>query len=101
MTKLVQEMLRDEVIQESASLWASPVVLVKKKNGTPHFCVDYQHLNAVTHKDTFPLPRIDDLLDQTQGKKMFFMLDAKRGYWQIKVHKSSREKTAFVTFDEL
>ena len=101
MTKLVQEMLRDEVIQESASPWASPVVLVRKKDGTLRFCVDYRRLNAVTHKDTFPLPRIDDLLDQMEGKKIFSTLDAKRGYWQIKVQEESREKTAFVTFDGL
>ena len=100
MTKLVQEMLRDEVIQESASPWASPVVLVRKKDGTLRFCIDYLHLNAVTHKDTFSLPRINDLLDQMQGK-IFSTLDAKRGYWQIKVHEPSREKTIFVTFDGL
>ena len=101
MTKMVQEMLLDDVIQESASPWASPVVLVKKKDGTLRFCVDYRRLNAVTHKDTFPLPRIDDLLDQMQGKKVFSTLDAKRSYWQIKVREPSREKTAFVTFDGL
>lgn len=60
----------------------------------------YQRPNAVTHKDTFPLPRINDLLDQMQGK-IFSTLDAKRGYWQIKVHETSRKKTAFVTFDGL
>ena len=55
----------------------------------------------MTHKDMFPLPRINDLLDQMQGKKIFSTLDARRGYWQIKVHETSREKTAFVTFDWL
>ena len=100
-TRMVQEMLKDGVIQESASPWASPVVLVKKKDGTLRFCVDYRRLNAVTHKDTFPLPRIDDLLDQMQGKKVFSTLDAKRGYWQIKVQEESKEKTAFVTFEGL
>ena len=100
-TRMVQEMLKDGVIQESASPWASPIVLVKKKDGTLRFCVDYRRLNAVTHKDTFPLPRIDDLLDQMQGKKVFSTLDAKRGYWQIKVQEESKEKTAFVTFEGL
>ena len=100
-TRMVQEMLKDGVIQESASPWVSPAVLVKKKDGTLRFCVDYRQLNAVTHKDTFPLPRIDDLLDQMQGKKVFSTLDAKQGYWQIKVQEESKEKTNFVTFEGL
>ncbi len=70
-------MLDSEVIQESSSPWASPVVLVRKKDGTLSFCVDYRRLNAVTRKDTFPLSRIDDLLDQLHGKKAFSTLDAK------------------------
>ena len=100
-TKVVQEMLKGEVIQESASPWASPVVLVRKKDGGLRFRVDYRQLNAVTHKDTFPLPRIGDLLDQLKGKNIFTTLDAKQGYWQIRVQKESQEKTAFVTFDGL
>ena len=77
---LVGEMLSNGVKRESASPWASPVVLVKKKSGDPRFCVDYRRLNAVTRKDVFPLPRIDDLLDQLGGKKVFSTLDAKSGY---------------------
>ena len=77
MSRMVKEMLRDDVIKESASPWASPVVLVRKKDGSLRFCVDYRRLNAVTHKDSFPLPRIDNLLDQMQGKKVFSTLDAK------------------------
>ena len=72
---------------------------MKKKDGILRFCIDYRRLNAVMHKDTFPLLRIDDLLDQMRGKKVFFTLDVKRGYWQIKVHDDSRQKTAFVTFE--
>ena len=90
---LVDEMLRGGVIRESAS----PVVLVKKKSGDLRFCVDYRRLNAVTRKDVFPTPRIDDLLDQIGGKKVFSTLDAKSGYWQIQMESSSREKTAFIT----
>ena len=93
-------MLASDIIQESSSPWASPVVLVHKDN-TLRFCVDYQRLNAVTRKDVFPIPRIDDLLDQLKGKKAFSTLDVKCGYWQIKVMEESREKTAFVTFDGL
>jgi len=80
---MVQEMLKGEVIQESVSPWASSVVLVRKKDGALCFCIDYRRLNAVTSKDTFPLPRIDDLLDQLKGKNIFTTFDAKRGYWQI------------------
>ena len=87
-------MLRTGVIQPSTSQWASPVVLVRKKDGSLHFCIDYRSLNAVTKADVFPLPRIDDLLNQL-GKSKFFSTLA--GYWQIKVQPESREKTAFVT----
>ena len=95
--RMVQEMLDAGVVQESSSPWASPIVLVKKKNGEMRFCVDYRRLNAVTRKDVFPLPRIDDLLDQLKGKTVFSILDAKSGYWQIKMERESQEKTAFVT----
>jgi len=97
MSRLVDEMLSGGVIRESASPWASPVVLVKKKSGDLRFCVDYRRLNAVTRKDVFPLPCIDDLLDQLGGKRLFSTLDAKSGYWQIRMAPASVEKTAFAT----
>ena len=86
------------VIQPSQSPWASPVVLVRKKYGTHHFCVDYRSLNAVTKTDTYPLPRIDDLLDQLSHAKFFSTLDLAVGYWQIKVHPDSQPKTAFACY---
>ena len=85
------------MIQPSNSPWASPVVLVRKKDGTHRFCVNYWELNSVTRADTFPLPRIDDLLDQLGKSAYFSTLDLATGYWQIRVHPNSQEKTAFVT----
>ena len=73
------------------------MVLVRKKDGTLRFCVDYRGLNSVTKLDQFPLPRIDDLLDQLGKSRYFTTLDLASGYWQIRVDKPSREKTAFVT----
>ena len=93
----LEEMQASNVIQPSSSPWASPVVLVRKKDGTLRFCVDYRGLNSVTKLDQFPLPRIDDLLDQLGEAHYFTTLDLASGYWQIRVDKPSREKTAFVT----
>ena len=95
--KQLHKMQRDGVIQPSQSPWASPVVLVQKKDGSQRFCVDYRGLNSVTKLDTFPLPRIDDLLDQLGESKYFSTLDLASGFWQIRVHPNSQEKTAFVT----
>jgi len=79
-------MQKAAVIQPSNSPWASPVVLVKKKDGSLHFCVDYCKLNSVTKADSFPLPRIDDILDQLGQSKCFTTLDLKSGYWQVQIH---------------
>ena len=75
----------------------NPVVMVRKKNSSHRFCVDYRGLNAVTKTDMFPLPRIDDLLDQLGGAKFFSTLDMASGFWQIQMDPHSREKTAFAT----
>ena len=81
--------------------WLSPVVMVKKKDGQLRFCVDYRRLNAITHKDVFPMSRIDDMLDQLSGKKIFTTLDAKLGYWQVPLEETSRSKTAFIASNKL
>ena len=99
--QLLKEMQEANVIQPSKSPWASPVVLVRKKDGTLRFCVDYRKLNELTKADTFPLPKIDDLLDQLGKSKYFSTLDLKSGSWQIKVHPSSQEKMAFTTHQGL
>jgi len=82
------------VIEKSFSLWVSPAIL-KKKNGVLKFCVDYRKLNAVTVKDSYPLPRIDDLLDQLSGNAWFTILDLKSGYWKIEIRPEDNEKMAF------
>ena len=90
----LQKMLEQNVIRPSNSPWASPVV---RKNGSLRFCVDYRSLNSVTKPDRFPLPRIDDMLDQLGEMKYFSTLDLASGYWQVRMSRMSREKTAVVT----
>ena len=94
---IIDEQLKAGIIRPSSSPWASPLVYVKKKDGTIRPCVDYRKLNAVTQFDSFPLPRIDDCLDCLDGSSYFSTLDLQSGYWQVEVKESDREKTAFRT----
>lgn len=93
----VEKMLQKGVVQPSESPWASPVVLVRKKDDSWRFCVDYRRLNKITKKDVYPLPRIDDTLDCLKGAQFFSSMDLYSGYWQINVDEADREKTAFIT----
>ncbi|GFU15187.1 retrovirus-related Pol polyprotein from transposon 297 [Trichonephila clavipes] len=93
----VLKMLDEGIVQPSESPWSSPVVLVRKKDGSWRFCVDYRKLNSVTKKDVYPLPRIDDTLDCLKGAKFFSSMDLRSGYWQIEIDKADREKMAFIT----
>lgn len=79
----IEDMLDKDVIGPSSSPWASPVVLLTKKDGKPRFAIDLRKLNRVTRKDAYPLPRIDDILDSLRGSTWFSSLDVKWGYWNI------------------
>lgn len=86
-----------DLIEPSSSPWASPVVLAPKADGSYRFCVDYRRLNAVTIRDTYPLPRMDDCIDSLGEAKIFSTLDANWGYWQIPIAEEDRDKTTFTS----
>ena len=96
-SRMIEEMEGQGVVQPSMSPWASPVVLVPKKDGSKRFCIDYRRLNALTKRDVYPLPRIDDILDAAGGAKYFTSLDLASGYWQVELDQDAREKSAFTT----
>ena len=95
--KTLKSMKDAGVIEPSNSDWASPPVLVRKKDNSWRNCIDFRALNAVTVKDAYPLPRIDDCIDGLAGKELFCTLDMNSGYWQIPIAPEDRHKTAFIT----
>lgn len=92
----VDDMLKNGVIEPSLSRWISPVVLVKKKDKTYRFAVDYRKLNAVTKPQNFPLPRLDDALDVLKDGVIFSVMHLRSGFWQVKLHDETKEKSAFI-----
>lgn len=91
----LQRWLKDGIIEQSISPYASQMVVVRKKDGKIRLCVDYRELNSRTVKDAFPLPKINEALESLKGSKYFICLDLTQGYLQVSVHQEDREKTAF------
>lgn len=93
----LQQMLQARVIQPSSSEWGSPPVLVRKRDGSVRWCVDYRALNNVTVKDVYPLPLVEDCMDMLSGNVWYSKLDANSAYWQIRIKPEDCKKTAFLT----
>ena len=93
----VEKMLKMNIIEPTDSDWSSPIVLVKKPDGTERFCVDYRKLNKVTVKDNYPMPSVESKLNKLHGCKFFTTLDCTSGYWQIKMTDRAKKLISFVT----
>lgn len=95
--EILTNLLKIGMIVPSSSPWGSSSILVKKPDNSNRLVNDYRDLNAVTIRDTFPIPRIDDITDYTAGASVFTTIDLTSGFWQIEIEPESREKTAFAT----
>ena len=93
--KQIEDLLEKKFIRPSASPWGAPVLLVNKKDGSSRLCVDYRQLNKLMIKNKYPLPRIDDFLDQLRGPSVFSKIDLRSGYHQILVKPEDIHKTTF------
>ena len=94
---LVEDMVQNAFARPSNSPWSSPIVLVKKKDNSTRFCVDYRRVNEITRKDAYPIPRIEETFDLLAGAKYFSCVDLASGYWQVELEEEDKEKTAFST----
>ena len=96
----IDKLLKQGIIEESTSPWSSPIVLVRKKDGSVRFCIDFRKLNNITTKDAFPIPRIDDIFDHLSQAEYYTTIDFKAGYFQVGLDPKDRPKTAFSTRDQ-
>lgn len=97
--RLVREMIVEGVIRPSSSPYSASVLLIKKSDGSWRFCVDYHALNAVTIKDRFPIPIMEELFDELTGAQVFSKLDLRAGFHQVRIHSPDIEKTTFKTHE--
>ena len=88
-------MLDGGAIHPSQSPWCNAVVLVRKKDGSLHFCIDFWRLNAKTKKDSYPLPRMQETMESMVCTRYFSCMDLKSGFWQVKMSEKARQYTAF------
>ncbi|CAK9817732.1 Transposon Ty3-I Gag-Pol polyprotein [Anthophora plagiata] len=95
---IIKELLDRKIIRSSTSQYCSPIVLIKKKSGQYRMAVDYRNLNKLTLKDHFPIPRIDDQIDELRDKVYFTQLDLRDAFHHISLHENSRKYTSFITF---
>jgi len=95
--KILTELLEIGIIEPSKSEWASPVCLVRKKDGTFRFCVDYRRVNAVSRKNAFPIPDMTSSLDSLQGNCYFACFDLLCSYWQVGMSERAKNCSAFCT----
>jgi hypothetical protein len=93
----MRELLDKNMIRPSVSPWSSPVLFVRKKDGTLRMCVDYRALNTVTKRNCYPLPRLDESFDRLGKASVFSKIELKSGYWQVRIEDGDTSKTAFNT----
>ena len=97
----IDRMLRAGVIEPGTVEWTSPLVFIPKKDDTMLLCVDHRKLNAVTFRDSYPLPRMDEGIDFLDNATVFTTLDCNNGYWQVKIDEEDRDKTTFASHGRL